>query len=92
MMWRRSGGIGAADNNIGELDVHKDERVGIDEGTQETRGTRNSPNSTLVDLVFVFDRLKGDERVRINDGTRGTRNLSMSMLVHLVFAFDRLKE
>ena len=44
-------------------------------------GTRKSPISMLVDLVF--NMLKGDERVGINEGTRRTRNSPM--------VFHRLK-
>ena len=57
-----------------ELGVHGDERVGINDRTQGTMRTQNSSISMLVDLVFVFDRLKGDERVGVNVGIRGTQN------------------
>ena len=83
------GSIEVVNDNVQELGVHGDERVEI---SDKNRGTQNFSISILVDLVFIFDKLKGDERVGIDDGTWGTRNWPMFMLVDLIFVFDKLKE
>ena len=82
------GGIGAGEDDIGELGVHRDKRVGIYDETQ------NLAISMVVDLVFVFGRLKGDQRVGIENGTHGTQgtwNSLISMLVNLVFVFQQVE-
>ena len=51
----RGGGIGVANDDVGELGLHGDDRVEINDRTRETQ---NSLISMLVDLVFISDKLK----------------------------------